>query len=781
MSLSDDFSFMWWKNGYRYDQTHLCLLTSRYGAEFCTAVPRIEKLAVFSADKTDVVNNPNAVLDDAFGITLELLAKREDREYVPKVKLGQTSRLIEQGHFIQRFDIENIEMTDAGDSLSECFHLECTAHYDRLLLSFTGETEEAQVGFRLGMSGSIRTEQDGNLLWLIDEQKNMILCFSEVASCEKTESFYYIWARKDSLLMEMIAGADPYSRVLHPDQVSIHWKKNTSVAADQSISYEKEHGWFRVPVLDDGRTMISKEERDQVDIIGISLENQATVAQHIPLMLDIQPNTPIVGVCICAFYDDGSNRRFALPFQISKNWHQDPAGRQLLYQGPWAYAHTEIELQPGEKQDLKLEIIRASYHGAFSASHSQLCLIGWGENQLWDQAALGNFGESICYDPDICLGRSMIDDIRPLCVAQTAAEQWNWTNNLGGGDFLHVIRNGKKRNLTAVTAEYVSYGPCYTEVIYRGCVENSIDAEITVSLMRSDDIVRAVHRFTYQVRQDYAFDRLALYQLGADHYNDNFDRFVTLGNDDGRVLELEIDFDGSTEQYLLEGLEIPKSAWGCLTGSGLMPSEKGASGNRALVVRKYQATLDNKTYYNPCFSIYATNDQIQNASIELSLPAGKRSVKKGDQITCELELLILPRTKEEYYGPSHYLQETEASLFDTWHMVHRQCLGNQYRVVCTIGTYHSSHFYPVEIQTDQQDKIYAEFTIAGGLSYLPVLFTGIRENRSFCLQEKKEDTWVISSDSMAQQVLQKDGLYQVYVNIYRDGKAPVSYRLVADN
>ena len=43
---------------------------------------------------------------------------------------------------------------------------------------------------------------------------------------------------------------------------------------------------------------------------------------------------------------------------------------------------------------------------------------GWGTDQLWDQAAIGSWGESICYDPDVCLQRSMIDDVRPLMVTQ---------------------------------------------------------------------------------------------------------------------------------------------------------------------------------------------------------------------------------------------------------------------------------------------------------------------------------------------------------------------------
>ena len=63
-----------------------------------------------------------------------------------------------------------------------------------------------------------------------------------------------------------------------------------------------------------------------------------------------------------------------------------------------------------------------TWGGVPAASHAQLCLIGWGWNQRWDQAAIGSWGESICYEPEGIQVRCMIDDVRPLMVWSMARQ-----------------------------------------------------------------------------------------------------------------------------------------------------------------------------------------------------------------------------------------------------------------------------------------------------------------------------------------------------------------------
>ena len=88
--------------------------------------------------------------------------------------------------------------------------------------------------------------------------------------------------------------------------------------------------------------------------------------------------------------------------------------------------------------------------------------IGWRTNQRWDEAALGSWGESICYNPDICLNRSMINDVRPLMVwaMDQSKGKWSSTKNVGSGEFLaYIDASGTRQYLMQARAWYASHGP----------------------------------------------------------------------------------------------------------------------------------------------------------------------------------------------------------------------------------------------------------------------------------------------------------------------------------
>ena len=218
-----------------------------------------------------------------------------------------------------------------------------------------------------------------------------------------------------------------------------------------------------------------------------------------------------------------------------------PQGARSLYQGPWFHGFTLLRLPPKSQVELEFALTYARWGGVPAASHAQLCLIGWGTNQRWDQAAIGSWGESITYDPDICLNRSMIDDVRPLMVwgMDQPKAKWSWTNNVGGGDFLvYVDPKGKRQYLTRMRAWYASHGPNLTDVTYAGVsADGAIAARLNVLTPRSDDINRAIHRIRYDVLKPTPFRRLAFYQVGADNYNDH--QFTTLARGDATGLAEE--------------------------------------------------------------------------------------------------------------------------------------------------------------------------------------------------------------------------------------------------
>ena len=193
--------------------------------------------------------------------------------------------------------------------------------------------------------------------------------------------------------------------------------------------------------------------------IRVHLQNRETEPQVVRLNFARDGGVSAITGLVPLLRDSRQNPT-GIPVQISKNWHRRE-GKTFLYQGGWLHALTMLKIPGGFEGDLEFCIARNLWGTVPLASHAQLCLIGWGTDQLWDQAAIGSWGESICYDPDVCLNRSVIDDVRPLMVTQMNSTngKWAWTNNVGGGDFLVYFNEAdKKQFLTGMRTAYLSQG-----------------------------------------------------------------------------------------------------------------------------------------------------------------------------------------------------------------------------------------------------------------------------------------------------------------------------------
>lgn len=73
------------------------------------------------------------------------------------------------------------------------------------------------------------------------------------------------------------------------------------------------------------------------------------------------------------------------PYFLGRNTR--PATETLCFHGC-----TFVHVPPKTKQDFIFQMVYARYGGVFAASHAQLCLIGWGHNQFWDEATIGDAG-----------------------------------------------------------------------------------------------------------------------------------------------------------------------------------------------------------------------------------------------------------------------------------------------------------------------------------------------------------------------------------------------------
>ena len=159
-------------------------------------------------------------------------------------------------------------------------------------------------------------------------------------------------------------------------------------------------------------TYYAEEHLDRADRWRVTLRNESDKPTVARLMLTQEHHLPITGFTPMLCDPDGTPT--GLPVQLSKNWHLRPEMGSLPHEGTWFHGFVWVRMPPKSKRDFVVQMVYARYGGVCAASHAQLCLIGWGHNQFWDQAAVGSFGESICFEPGRVQRRCFIMDVRPL-------------------------------------------------------------------------------------------------------------------------------------------------------------------------------------------------------------------------------------------------------------------------------------------------------------------------------------------------------------------------------
>ena len=182
------------------------------------------------------------------------------------------------------------------------------------------------------------------------------------------------------------------------------------------VTYDHAIGWHRInldgikPDIPDQtknaarrRETTSDIRNDGMERVRLQLSNPSDREQVARLMFEKTRGgfkqsigSAITGVS--AILRDTDGNPTGIPVQLSKNWHDD--GSDDDYAGQWFHGISQVRLPPKSNIELELSLVYGHWGGVPAASSSQLCLIGWGSNQLWNQAAIGSWGESICFEPD---------------------------------------------------------------------------------------------------------------------------------------------------------------------------------------------------------------------------------------------------------------------------------------------------------------------------------------------------------------------------------------------
>ncbi|MDA1040528.1 MAG: LamG domain-containing protein [Planctomycetota bacterium] len=489
------------------------------------------------------------------------------------------------------------------------------------------------------------------------------------------------------------------------------------------------------PEVNRGQTVVVGKEdvlrdprNDVLDRARLVLTNSSNHEQAARLCFEkttfagSRVGSPITG--LSAILRDAAGQPTGIPVQLSKNWHRGRGGSP--YDGQWFRGFTQVRVPA--KSTMRLELVMAYGHwgGVPAASHAQLSLLGWGQNQLWEESAIGSWGESICYEPDqVHVGASILD-VRPLLVRSLPdGKPWQWTGNVGGGDFFRIeAPDGSRLWRRNMKAEYVRPGPCLTEVTYAGQLGSGIDHAETVSLSRTDDIVRGTYRLRMNVHEPLEFSRCVIFQIGADTYSHAAAKKIAVGTAAGLTQEWDAAWVGNASTTP-PAVSAGTTPWVSLLGTASDGDGKPI-GSRGFVIRKWRAVLGGREA-EPWITEHGTPSTSRpSATVDIVPPPGVTRLEPGDFVEATIELLVLPLSAAEYYGPNEALRVALRDMANSWQLVHREAVGNDRHVAMMRGDL--KHAYP-DIRVTADDGT-AEFTLHGGLGYVPLTFTGLASHRA---------------------------------------------------
>ena len=505
------------------------------------------------------------------------------------------------------------------------------------------------------------------------------------------------------------------------------------------VNYDPVRGWFRVSL---DRAAIQGEHNDAIERVRVRIANPSQQAMPARLLFD-KPGRGMGVRGIAAITGPSPLLRDAdgfptgIPVQISKNWHRQP-NRDLVHQGPWLHGFALLRVPALSEVCLEFVLAYAHWGGVASASHAQLCLVGWGGNQRWDQAALGAWGESICYDPEHALTHNSVCDVRPVMVHAMRRDKpvkWTWTSNVGGADFLRYFdAQGVRQHHARVKAAYLRYGPNLTEVTYSSLSQDSkLAHQATVSLGRTDDVVRGIYRLRMDVREPAAFTRLVLFQVGADTYSYTGERKMALGAQAGLAREWATQWGGGeyrTPRMACSG----RARWISLHEAVSRDKSKcGAWANRGIIIRQWDALLAGQPA-QPFAAEYGVKARGSDTSvIDILPPPGITQLLPGDYVDATFEHIIMPQRARDYYGPNENLRAALGRWANSWRMIHREAVGNDLSIEVSQGRLERVRPTRIHAQDD-----HARFALTGGLGYVPLTIAGLSSYRRPTLEVRTE-------------------------------------------
>ncbi len=531
----------------------------------------------------------------------------------------------------------------------------------------------------------------------------------------------------------------------------------------------------RKPYRGDGHTILVKVPNYQKDVlindhVTVRATNNAIASatdsgwRKLKLAFHIDKPVGITG--IGAFLQDPDTLLpLGVHIQLSKDWHLKSDDPQL-YDGYWWTGVTNVRVPPSSTTSFQLVIVFQFFGPLHGVSHSQLSLVGWGTNGLWEQVGLGSNGESMTYEPDPHHRRSTILDTRPFltCRAELSGpcggnpNSTGWTDNHGGSDWFSAITSdGFYQYLVNNTALHQMNGPRLTNVTYVGkTVDGNWNIQRTASTWSTDATVKHLHSFEYKVQKDISgnpYGRFSIFVLGRDDYNYIEVPHFVYGT--GSVLldnktHTELDPTGTLQNFqyapnyhnVPPGCSSSESCWfGMLTPEG---SQLDHEAHRGIIIRQFHARLNGTETSDFTFSVMRNgNRTVPRLILEIGLPlwfleslqAGTAQFRQGDFIRGDIEQLLPPRESAVYYGDSQRLRQwyADANVLseysNAWKILSLEAQrGDAFQVNILQGSLERK--YPPRIHVSEANE--AQFTLEmladDWPGVLPISIAGVQQN-----------------------------------------------------
>lgn len=493
-----------------------------------------------------------------------------------------------------------------------------------------------------------------------------------------------------------------------------------------ATSYDTDRGWHRISLRNDGAAGDNGMVRTR-----ISVTNDASSPRVLRLNLD---GALFYVPGLTAVLRDVHLNPVGIPVQLSKNWHTStPAER---FQGEWFHGLTMLTVPAGTSLNFEVAIVGQNWGGMPAATHSQLSVIGYfghGASQ-WDEAALGNYGEALCYDADHGLTDNDCTDSRPMLTLNAQGKRGSWCVNVGGGSFLRCFDTaGAQRRHSQMRTRYARYGPNLTEAIYAGRTsDGALEFSYSAGLFRSDDYTRGLHRIRIEVKADTSFSRLAFYQQAGDTYA--FNQGTTLAYGDAAHPTPLRRWAATVSQNKYVGTPVALAGpmpWAAVLDA---PTEAGyTAANHGFVIRSWKARINGSNGVPP----YLVERSLASASIfDIVPPPGVTTLKADDYVEAEIERFYMPKFATNYYGPNAHLRAALTNYENSYRLALREAVGNNLGVVVQTGTL--EHLFPVQIRATNNQ---AAFTVTGGLGFAPFTFSGLSDYRKPVLEESIAGVW----------------------------------------